>query len=113
MNSLVSKESSANTATPFSFSGTSLHRVFGVPTYAGPLGVDLEIGADSFSVHIDDGRVVTLPYELFPRLAHASSAARRNWRWTGEGIGIHWPDLDEDIRVGRLVEPEAIVTRDG
>ena len=29
---------------------------------------------------------------------------RRNWRLIGHGIGIHWPDLDEDISVPALLK---------
>jgi hypothetical protein len=29
---------------------------------------------------------------------------RTNWRLIGEGDGIHWPDLDEDISTIMLIE---------
>ena len=48
---------------------------------------------------LDDGRTVTVPIGWYPRLAHATSHERRNWRLIGAGEGIHWPDLDEDVSV--------------
>ena len=39
----------------------------------------------------------------FPRLAAASRAQRENWELLGDGEGIHWPDLDEDISVAGLL----------
>jgi hypothetical protein len=35
----------------------------------------------------------------YPRLTHATAAERANFRISGAGHGIHWPDLDEDIGV--------------
>ena len=40
----------------------------------------------------------------YPRLAEGSPSERRRWELLGPGIGIHWPDLDEDISVDGLLE---------
>jgi hypothetical protein len=61
--------------------------------------VAAKIAGDALSVELDDGRTVTVPIGWYPRLAHASSRERRNWRLIGAGEGIHWPDLDEDVSV--------------
>jgi hypothetical protein len=37
------------------------------------------------------------------RLAQGNSTERAHWRFIGEGEGIHWPDLDEDISVEGLL----------
>jgi hypothetical protein len=37
------------------------------------------------------------------RLARASEAARRNYRVSPSGYGIHWPELDEDLAVDGLI----------
>ena len=39
----------------------------------------------------------------FPRLEAATDEHRNNWRLIGRGVGIHWPDLDEDISVANLL----------
>jgi Protein of unknown function (DUF2442) len=37
------------------------------------------------------------------RLAQASPAARRSFRISPSGYGIHWPELDEDLSVDGLI----------
>ncbi len=54
-------------------------------------------------VDLADGRTITVPLAWFPRLSHGTAAERANWRLTGNGEGIHWPDLEEDISVGSLL----------
>ena len=57
----------------------------------------------SLIVELTDGRVVSVPLEWYPRLAEGSAAERRRWELIGAGIGVHWPDLDEDISVDGLL----------
>ena len=64
-----------------------------------PSAVAVEIASDALSVELDDGRTVTVPIGWYPRLAHATSQERRNWRLTWSGEGIPWPDLDENVSV--------------
>ena len=54
-------------------------------------------------VDLADGRTITVPLAWFPRLAHGTPAERATWRLIGGGLGIHWPDLDEDISVESLL----------
>lgn len=58
---------------------------------------------DTITVDLVDGRTISVPLAWYPRLSHGSIAQRENWRLIGEGEGIHWPDLDEDISVENLV----------
>ena len=55
-------------------------------------------------VELRDGRVVSVPLAWYPRLAEGSARERRHWELLGPGIGIHWPDLDEDISVHGLLQ---------
>ena len=55
-------------------------------------------------VELRDGRVVSVPLSWYPRLAEGSARERRRWELLGPGIGIHWPDLDEDISVEGLLQ---------
>ena len=50
-------------------------------------------------VSLTDGRWLSVPIAWFPRLAHAPSSERAHYELLGEGQGIHWPGLDEDISV--------------
>ena len=63
----------------------------------------VSVTEDTLTVELVDGRTVSVPITWYPRLAHGSPAERENWRLIGEGEGIHWPDLDEDISVEGLL----------
>jgi hypothetical protein len=54
-------------------------------------------------VSLADGREIAVPLSWFPRLIGASPEQRAHWELIGHGTGIHWPDLDEDISVPRLL----------
>ena len=54
---------------------------------------------DSVMFDLADGRTLSAPLAWFPRLLSANMAQRSNWRLTGRGYGVHWPDVDEDISV--------------
>ena len=58
---------------------------------------------DTLTVELSDGRTLAVPLAWFPRLAHASAAERNHWRLLGQGQGIHWEDLDEDISAAGLL----------
>lgn len=64
----------------------------------------VKVTVDALVVTLHDGRVVSVPLAWYPRLAEGSPAERRRWRLIGPGIGIHWPDLDEDISVDALLQ---------
>lgn len=64
---------------------------------------DVAFNEDDLIVVLADGRSLTIPLAWFPRLFHATPLERSNWRWIGRGIGMHWPDLDEDISVEDLI----------
>jgi len=52
---------------------------------------------------LDDRRKISVPMDWYPRLKHATQPERKNWQIIGEGMGIHWPDLDEDISLDGLL----------
>jgi len=60
---------------------------------------DVEVSNDSLTVHLRDGRSISCPLLWYPTLAEASHRERQNYRLIGDGTGIHWPNLDEDISV--------------
>jgi len=63
----------------------------------------LSVTDDALIVDLTDGRTITVPLIWFPRLSHGTPDERTNWRLIGNGAGIHWPDLDEDISVESLL----------
>jgi hypothetical protein len=56
---------------------------------------------DNLIVDLEDGRTISVPLAYYPRLYHGCIEERKNWAIEGEGI--HWPDLDEDIRTADLL----------
>lgn len=64
---------------------------------------DVTVTEDTLIVDLSDGRTVSVPLAWFPRLLHGTPAERNQWRLIGDGEGIHWPDLDEDISVENLI----------
>ena len=63
----------------------------------------VSVADDVLSVELVDGRTISVPVEWYPRLAHGNAAEQNHWRLIGDGEGIHWPDLDEDISVEGLL----------
>jgi Protein of unknown function (DUF2442) len=65
--------------------------------------MDVQVLDAELIVHLSDGRTVSVPLAWFPRLLHGTAEQRKSWRLIGKGIGIHWPDLDEDISIRSLL----------
>ena len=61
------------------------------------------VSDDELTVHLADGRAISVPLVWFPRLVNASPTARSNWELLGDGDGIHWPEADEDLSVEGLL----------
>jgi hypothetical protein len=64
---------------------------------------NVQVTDEALIVDLSDGRTVSVPLDWFPRLLHGTSEDRNHWRLIGEGEGIHWPALDEDISVENLI----------
>ena len=58
---------------------------------------------EELSVRLMDGRTITVPLAWYPRLLHATEEQRDNWKISGGGYGIHWPDIDEDLSTEGLL----------
>ena len=65
---------------------------------------DVRVTDDTISVDLFDGRTITVPLAWYPRLLHATSEQRANWRIAGAGYGIHWPDIDDDLSTRGLLQ---------
>lgn len=62
---------------------------------------------DTITAELSDGRSISAPLAWYPRLVHGTPKERSNWRLIGGGVGIHWPELDEEISVGNLLAGQA------
>jgi len=68
-----------------------------------PLAQSVTFTDNEMSVRLVDGRTLTVPLAWFPLLAGASNEQLHNYQILGDGEGIHWPDLDEDLSVKGLL----------
>ena len=58
---------------------------------------DIDVTEDTITAHLTDGRTISVPLVWSWRLAEASPEQRANYELMGDGHGVHWPDIDEDI----------------
>lgn len=68
---------------------------------------DLAVTEEAFTVELSDGRSISVPLAWFPRLMHVTPEDRSNWRLIGQGVGIRWTALDEDVSVENLLADRA------
>jgi hypothetical protein len=62
----------------------------------------VEFTATELAVTLADGRKIVTPLEWYPRLKQASTAQRANFELMP--MGIHWPDLDEDLGIAGMLK---------
>ena len=60
---------------------------------------DIKITSDSIIAHLVDGRVISVPLAWSWRLSEATTSQRARFKLIGDGQGVHWPDVDEDISI--------------
>jgi len=63
--------------------------------------VSVAFTADDLVVTLADGRKIATPLAWYPGLREASTAARASFELMP--IGIHWPDLDEDLGIAGML----------
>ena len=68
-----------------------------------PTAENITITEDTLTVDLSDGRTISVPLAWYPRLSYATPPEQNNWRLIGQGHGIHWNDLDEDISIEGLL----------
>ena len=64
---------------------------------------NVTVTEDALVIDLVDGRTISAPLAWYPRLLHGEPEERDNWRLIGQGAGIHWPDLDEDISIENVL----------
>jgi len=64
---------------------------------------DVQVSDEALTVELMDGRSIRVPLAWYPRLWHATTEERNNWRLIGQGSGVHWQDLDEDVSVEGII----------
>ena len=57
------------------------------------------VSSKTITAYLVDGRAISVPLNWSWRLSDATPTQRANWKLIGNGHGVHWPDVDEDISV--------------
>ena len=63
----------------------------------------IEVTEDTITAHLLDGRVISVPLAWSWRLSDATVEQRNKWELIGDGQGVHWPDIDEDISANGML----------
>ena len=58
--------------------------------------------ATELVVTLADGRRIATPLDWYPRLKSATAAQRQNFEIMA--MGVHWPDIDEDLGVAGMLK---------
>jgi hypothetical protein len=64
---------------------------------------DIEVTEDTITAYLVDGRTISVPLVWSWRLSEATPEQRANYEIIGEGEGVHWPDIDEDISAEGMI----------
>ena len=62
-----------------------------------PRIINIRVTDDSIAAELADGRTITVPLAWSWRLSDATPEQRSNFEIIGSGLGVRWPDIDEDI----------------
>jgi hypothetical protein len=59
----------------------------------------VSVTEDAITAQLMDGRTISVPLAWSWRLSEATPEQRKNFEILGNGSGIRWPEIDEDISV--------------
>ena len=62
-----------------------------------PRIVDVRVSDETITARLADGRTISVPLVWSWRLSEATPDQRSHWEIIGDGLGVHWPEVDEDI----------------
>ena len=71
---------------------------------AEPRVAAVEVNDRLIVAHLVDGRTISVPLAWSWRLSDATPEQRSRYEIIGDGTGIRWPDIDEDISVRGMLE---------
>ena len=59
--------------------------------------IDVHADMDMMLIILNTGSVLQEKLSKYPRLQNATTSELLQYKLTGKGTGIHWPELDEDL----------------
>ena len=73
------------------------------------VATNVEFSENGFTLLFSDGRSLYTPYKLIPSLSRATKEQRENVQLLGNGVSLHWPDVNEDLSLKGLVLGRKII----
>ena len=67
---------------------------------------NVTVDDDTITAQLADGRSISVPLVWSWRLCQATKKQRANFEIIGNGEGVHWPDIDEDISASGMLNGE-------
>lgn len=64
----------------------------------------LSVTEEAITAELEDGRVISVPLAWSWRLSEATPEQRSNFELIGGGLGVHWPDIDEDLSAHGMLD---------
>jgi hypothetical protein len=64
----------------------------------------LEVTEDAIAARLTDGRTISVPLAWSWRLSNATPDQRSHFEMIGDGEGVHWPEIDEDISARGMLQ---------
>jgi hypothetical protein len=64
---------------------------------------NIRVTSDAIIAYLVDGRVVSVPLAWSWRLSEATAKQRGRFKLIGDGQGVHWPEVDEDISIAGML----------
>ena len=68
-----------------------------------PRLLTIKVTEDEIIAYLVDGRTISVPLIWSWRLSEATEKQRQNFEIIGDGQGVHWPDIDEDISIDGML----------
>ncbi len=65
--------------------------------------VGLRVTEATITAELADGRVISVPLSWSWRLSDADAEARNRFEFIGDGQGVRWPELDEDLSAAGML----------
>ncbi len=57
----------------------------------------LDVTKEEITARLADGRIISVPLAWSWRLSDSTPEQRQRFEIIGNGQGVHWPDVDEDL----------------
>lgn len=68
-----------------------------------PRIAEIDVTSEVIIAKFSDGRSVSVPLAWSWRLSDATPEQRANWEIIGNGQGVHWPEIDEDLSASGML----------